>query len=157
GSYGSASRTPTPGYRQQTDRNGKPQTPGRGLPIHHRTGARKLLSPVWLPARQHSRNQVRMGSSQRGVYAVGSRRRENAGCFRVGQVSARILGSARRTSFDMTYPEDFDELVVSSKASFTLLDPQTRVAYCLHQLEAEVNNGGIHQFFSNSSGEYVRE
>ena len=31
------------------------------------------------------------------------------------------------------------------------------MAYCLHQLEAEVNNGGFHQFFSNSSGEYVRE
>jgi Domain of unknown function (DUF4375) len=57
----------------------------------------------------------------------------------------------------MTYPEDFDELVVSSKAAFTLLDPQIRVVYCLHQLEAEVNNGGFHQFFSNSSGEYVRE
>ena len=55
------------------------------------------------------------------------------------------------------YPEDFDGLLVSTKREFELLKPQVRVAYCLHQLEAEVNNGGFHQFLSNSSGEYVRE
>ena len=31
------------------------------------------------------------------------------------------------------------------------------MAYCLHRLEAEVNNGGFHQFFSSSTDEYVRE
>lgn len=57
----------------------------------------------------------------------------------------------------MPYPEDFDELFVSSKSQFARLDPKTQVASCLHRLEAEVNNGGFHQFFSNSTGEYVRE
>ena len=57
----------------------------------------------------------------------------------------------------MAYPEDFDELVLSDKSDFDSLAPSTRIAYCLHQLEAEVNNGGVYQFFSNSSGEYVPE
>jgi hypothetical protein len=57
----------------------------------------------------------------------------------------------------MSYPEDFDNLLVASKAEFSQLKPRVRAAYCLHQLEAEVNNGGFHQFFSNSTGEYVRE
>ena len=55
------------------------------------------------------------------------------------------------------YPDDFDDLVVSSRGAFKCLKRPVMVAYCLHQLEAEVNNGGFHQFFSNSAGEYVRE
>lgn len=55
------------------------------------------------------------------------------------------------------YPEDFDGLIVSSRSDFDALDPATRVAYCLHELEAEVNNGGFHQFLSNSSGEFALE
>ena len=57
----------------------------------------------------------------------------------------------------MSYPEDFDEMRLSSRTEFAYLTPAVRVAYCLHQLEAEVNNGGFHQFFSNSTGEYVAE
>lgn len=57
----------------------------------------------------------------------------------------------------MIYPEDFDDLLVSSKAEFLRLAPKVQVAYCLHRLEAEVNNGGFEQFFSNSTGEYVSE
>jgi len=57
----------------------------------------------------------------------------------------------------MIYPEDFDDLLPSDKGEFGRLDRKTQVAYCLHRLEAEVNNGGFHQFFSNSSGEYVTE
>ena len=57
----------------------------------------------------------------------------------------------------MSYPEDFDDLLLSDKSEFARLKPGVRVAYCLHRLEAEVNNGGFHQFFSNSTGEYVRE
>lgn len=56
----------------------------------------------------------------------------------------------------MRYPEEFDDLLLSSKAEFVLLAPQIKVAYCLHQLEAEVNNGGFDQFFFNA-GEYVLE
>ncbi len=57
----------------------------------------------------------------------------------------------------MSYPDEFDDLLLSSKTEFARLEPKTKVAYCLHQLEAEVNNGGFHQFFSNSTGEYVLE
>ena len=57
----------------------------------------------------------------------------------------------------MSYPEDFDDLLLESKSELAGLKPQVQVAFCLHRLEAEVNNGGFHQFFSNSSGEYVRE
>jgi glutathionyl-hydroquinone reductase len=57
----------------------------------------------------------------------------------------------------MSYPEDFDDLLCDTKAEFMQLAPKIQVAYCLHRLEAEVNNGGFHQFFSNSTGEYVTE
>jgi len=57
----------------------------------------------------------------------------------------------------MSYPEDFDDLLIDTKAEFMRLAPKVQVAYCLHRLEAEVNNGGFHQFFSNSTGEYVTE
>jgi hypothetical protein len=57
----------------------------------------------------------------------------------------------------MSYPEDFDDLLLDTKSDFKQLAPKVQVAYCLHRLEAEVNNGGFHQFFSNSTGEYVTE
>jgi Domain of unknown function (DUF4375) len=57
----------------------------------------------------------------------------------------------------MGYPEDFDNLLPSNKEEFTRLPHKTQVARCIHMLEAEVNNGGFHQFFLNSSGEYVPE
>ena len=57
----------------------------------------------------------------------------------------------------MSYPEDFDDLVLSNKAELARLEPHVQVAYCIHQFEAEVNNGGFDQFFTNSTGEYVRE
>jgi hypothetical protein len=57
----------------------------------------------------------------------------------------------------VSYPEDFDDLLLDTKAQFMQLAPKVQVAYCLHRLEAEVNNGGFHQFFSNSTGEYVTE
>jgi hypothetical protein len=57
----------------------------------------------------------------------------------------------------MSYPEDFDDLLLDTKAEFTKLPRKVQVAYCLHGLEAELNNGGFHQFFANSTGEYVTE
>ena len=57
----------------------------------------------------------------------------------------------------MGYPEDFDDLLPSNKEEFTRLPHKTQVARCIYMLEAEVNNGGFHQFFLNSSGEYVPE
>ena len=55
------------------------------------------------------------------------------------------------------YPEDFDDLVIDSRAEFEALSPEVKVAWLIHRLEAEVNNGGFHQFFLNSSGAYVPE
>lgn len=57
----------------------------------------------------------------------------------------------------MNYPEAFDVLLFKSKKEFTNAAPKVQTAYCIHRLEAEVNNGGFHQFFFNSSGEYVQE
>jgi hypothetical protein len=57
----------------------------------------------------------------------------------------------------VAYPEDFDAVVPSDRGEFERLPPKAQVACCIHMLEAEVNNGGFHQFFFNSSGQYVRE
>jgi Domain of unknown function (DUF4375) len=57
----------------------------------------------------------------------------------------------------MAYPKDFDDLLPANKEEFARLPHKTQVARCIHMLEAEVNNGGFHQFFLNSSGEYVPE
>jgi hypothetical protein len=55
------------------------------------------------------------------------------------------------------YPEDFDDLIVSSAADFARLPARVQVGYCIHQLEAQMNDGGFYQFFANASGEYTRE
>jgi hypothetical protein len=55
------------------------------------------------------------------------------------------------------YPEDFDDLVIDSRVEFEALSEEVKVAWLVHRLEAEVNNGGFHQFFLNSSGAYVHE
>jgi hypothetical protein len=55
------------------------------------------------------------------------------------------------------YPDDFDDIVICSKAELVSHPPHAQVALCMHKLEAEVNNGGFHQFFLNSSGELVPE
>ena len=53
------------------------------------------------------------------------------------------------------YPEDFDDLIIETRADFDSLDQNTKIAVCVHQLEAQVNNGGFDQFFFNSSGAYT--
>lgn len=55
----------------------------------------------------------------------------------------------------MRYPEDFDSIGIGSRADLSEYSDLERAALCLHRLEAEVNNGGSHQFFFNSSGELV--
>jgi hypothetical protein len=57
----------------------------------------------------------------------------------------------------MRYPDDFDDLVIINRADYDGLSRDEQIAVCIHKLEAQVNNGGFHQFFWNSSGEYVRE
>lgn len=55
------------------------------------------------------------------------------------------------------YPNDFDDLAIESRTEFEGLDQHAKIAVCLHQLEAQVNNGGFGQFFFNSSGEYTMD
>src|SRR6185436_580594 len=50
---------------------------------------------------------------------------------------------------------DFDDIVITSRAQLMQHSDVEQVALCMHKLEAEVNNGGFHQFFFNSSGELV--
>jgi hypothetical protein len=57
----------------------------------------------------------------------------------------------------MKYPGAFDALLFKSKEEFANAAPNVQTAYCIHRLEAEVNNGGFHQLFFNSSGAYVQE
>lgn len=57
----------------------------------------------------------------------------------------------------MRYPDDFDDIVIGGRGDLLKYSPRDRVALCLHRLEAEVNNGGFHQFFFNSSGQLVPE
>ena len=55
----------------------------------------------------------------------------------------------------MIYPDDFDEVLLLDLDHFATLPRQSQVACCIHALEAEVNNGGLVQFFTNSSGLFV--
>ena len=57
----------------------------------------------------------------------------------------------------MPYPDDYDDIVICGKADLEGHPPAVQVALCMHRLESEVNNGGFHQFFLNSSGEIVPE
>lgn len=54
------------------------------------------------------------------------------------------------------YPESFD--VVSEKhdsVGFEALDDTEKAIYAIGWLEAEINNGGFHQYFWNSAGDHA--
>jgi len=55
------------------------------------------------------------------------------------------------------YPEDFDDIVVENKNDFAKHEVPVQVAICIHQLEAQVNNGGFDQYFHNTSGMFALE
>jgi hypothetical protein len=55
----------------------------------------------------------------------------------------------------MAYPEDFDDIPIGSRRDLLHHSSAAQIALCIHRLEAEVNNGGFHQFFLNSSGQLV--
>lgn len=52
----------------------------------------------------------------------------------------------------MNYPDDFDNLTFDAVEDLERQPKAIQLAYCLHQLEAQVNNGGCYAFFGNSSG-----
>lgn len=60
---------------------------------------------------------------------------------------------------DEGYPWSFVDVSTSvqTEADFERLSPQQKVGLLIYVLEAQVNNGGFHQFFFNSSGYYTRE
>jgi hypothetical protein len=56
------------------------------------------------------------------------------------------------------YPDNFD--AVSNKyetSGYEKLDNIEKLIYCIWWLEGEVNNGGFHQFFWNSAGDYTED
>ena len=56
------------------------------------------------------------------------------------------------------YPENFDAISTKIETvGYDNLSEQEKLIYCIWWLEGEVNNGGFHQFFSNSSGDYTNE
>ncbi len=61
-------------------------------------------------------------------------------------------------SGEKNYPESFD--YISKKESligFNSLSEKEQIIYSVWWLEAEVNNGGFHQYFWNSSGDYANQ
>ncbi|MGB2740697.1 MAG: DMP19 family protein [Cognaticolwellia sp.] len=50
-----------------------------------------------------------------------------------------------------------DKLLFSTDKYFSELSASERVIYCAYMFMLEVNNGGLHQFFSNDSGKYSHE
>lgn len=60
-------------------------------------------------------------------------------------ISTSVTGDELR----MNYPDDFNDI---PDAAYNSLSEVERLAYCIFWLEAEVNNGGFHQFFHNASG-----
>lgn len=58
----------------------------------------------------------------------------------------------------MRYPDNGDLVWQRFQANgFSGLTRQEQIVHCVWWLEAEVNNGGFHQFFSNSSGDLTEQ
>jgi hypothetical protein len=55
------------------------------------------------------------------------------------------------------YNELWSHLVKTEKAGFDKLTKEEKLYFAVSVFESEVYNGGIYQFFSNSSGEYYTE
>ena len=55
----------------------------------------------------------------------------------------------------MIYPDDFDDLPFPGELGHDALPARIKLAYRIYELEAQVNNGGFHQFFGNSTGAHA--
>jgi len=56
------------------------------------------------------------------------------------------------------YPEIMDSVADKYfQLGFDKLNDDEKIIYCVWWLEAEVNNGGSHQYFFNSAGDYTAE
>jgi len=56
------------------------------------------------------------------------------------------------------YPDNFDAVSNKSEsAGYEKLSDNEKLIYCIWWLEGEVNNGGFHQFFWNSAGNYTKD
>jgi endogenous inhibitor of DNA gyrase (YacG/DUF329 family) len=88
---------------------------------------------------------------------------EKVACQECGkQVSAKLAArrnglclhcSAKRNPFFVLYSSLIDR-VCHSSGGFDLLSDAEKLYYALTLFQNEVNNGGFHQFFFNSSGSY---
>jgi hypothetical protein len=73
------------------------------------------------------------------------------GEFTVSRIDA-ILSIANPTGFAIA----LSDFINSRPTPFERMSPGEQAAYCVDELEREVNNGGFEQFFLNSSGDYAR-
>lgn len=73
---------------------------------------------------------------------------------------------ANRQVAEILNQPDADQIILAlsvpiqkkvDETGFNRVSTAERVFYCVYWLEAEVNNGGFHQFFYNSSGDYALE
>ncbi len=76
---------------------------------------------------------------------------------RVRPETAARGGATKAMRVPLNYPDDFDDLIIENSEDLISRPKPIQIAYCLHRLEAEVNNGGFHAFFGNSSGVFVPE
>jgi hypothetical protein len=107
--------------------------------------------------KQRAKSEQILSCSPSSMVASGNCRPTLVGGGSQQNAWKRPFAARMRYIYRMQYPESFDDLLLNSKKEFDAVAPKVQTAYCIHRLEAEVNNGGFHQFFLNSSGEYVRE
>ena len=55
------------------------------------------------------------------------------------------------------YPDDFEKYLIKSIEELEAHPERVRVACCIFMLEAQVNNGGFHQYLGNSTGQFANE
>jgi len=75
-----------------------------------------------------------------------------------GADSALLGGpSTSPLGVSVLYPQDFDDIPMWDRTQFDRLPSKSRVACCIHMLEAAVNHDGFDGLFSGYSGAYVPE
>lgn len=68
----------------------------------------------------------------------------------------RVMECAERKDYAFALYSDLIERVHDSAAGFDGLSEPEKIYYAVALLRNEINNGGFHQYFSNSSGKYYR-
>lgn len=59
---------------------------------------------------------------------------------------------------NLAYPDSFEDISTRfNEVGISELPQEEKVVYCIWWFEAEINNGGFHQFFTNSAGDNTKE